>query len=367
MAYAILRIAKHSTNGSLGGMTKHNKREIYTPNADPEKTHLNREFVGTGDYVNDVNKFIESKNLHIQKNSVKAIEHMVTASPEWWKTATKEQQEAFFSGTHRFLDKFYGPHSKVVSVSLHRDESTPHAHYFVVPISQSKLKGGKEVLRLGATQFIGTRDKLSQMQDMFAEQHKHLGLERGVKKSKAKHQTIKKLYSNLNRAEEHTKNKEYKTPKIESLPPTFNREKWVDKENEKIEQEIKSYVEGLKSDINNRAFLNASELLALSKVENERKEREQEKARIIDSAKKLIQRERDQKAGYEMKNTDLFKKLTKKEEESEKWLLNYNEAKSDIHNLIKGTITPERLKVLQFEIERSERSEKRRRDNGMSM
>lgn len=360
MAYAILRIAKHSTNGSLGGMTKHNKREIHTPNADPERTKFNKDFIGTGNYVNDVNKFIESKNLHIQKNSVKAIEHMATASPEWWSEATNEQRVDFFKGTRKFLEEFYGPHSKVVSASLHLDESTPHAHYFVVPISQSKLKGGKEVLRLGATQFIGTREKLSKMQDMFAEQHKPLGLERGVKKSKAQHQTIKKLYSNLNAAESKTIDF-IKAPAIEELPPRLgNRQEYLDKQNEIIKETLRLSIEQANHLINSKAILTASEQLQASKLKltQETAEKQLNELKTIATNKinkvneVLIHTEKDSRAKTETirsKNGEiegLKGSVSDLEKQLEERLVNLKAREVQLEKALKGQLTQEEVAEL---------------------
>jgi len=63
----------------------------------------------------------------------------------------------------------------------------------VVPITQDG--------RLSAKEFIGNKTKMSADQDTFAEAVKEIGLQRGIKGSKAKHQTIKQYYARVNSAE----------------------------------------------------------------------------------------------------------------------------------------------------------------------
>jgi hypothetical protein len=60
----------------------------------------------------------------------------------------------------------------------------------VVPITKDK--------RLSAKEFIGTREKLRDDQTSFADLMEDLGLQRGVKRSKARHTTIREYYTNLN-------------------------------------------------------------------------------------------------------------------------------------------------------------------------
>jgi hypothetical protein len=71
------------------------------------------------------------------------------------------------------------------------DEHSPHAHAIVVPIDPN----GK----LNCKHYFGTREKLSQWQDRFADEVKDLGLERGVRDSRARHTDIKDFYKAIER------------------------------------------------------------------------------------------------------------------------------------------------------------------------
>lgn len=267
MAYAILRIAKHSSNGSLGGMTKHNRRELDVPNRDPQRTHLNQELIGTGDYVHDVNQVIERSGALLQKNGVKAIEHIMTASPEAFREGKIDMRQ-WCQANYEFLQKQYGSDSIIASMSLHLDEKTPHIHAFVVPMRKSKLKGGREVLRVGAKHFTGNREKLSRLQDNYADKMKAFGLHRGMKKSKAKHTTVKEYYSRIEHAKNQAVINHIQVPRIAEKPPLINRTQWVEDINSQLHKLTKQQVDKANELITEKAFLSVSERFKANKALN---------------------------------------------------------------------------------------------------
>lgn len=271
MAYAILRTYKHTTNGTLGSMGLHNQRNIPTPNADATRTHENKELIGSGDYLADVNARLEAvakeqevkgSSLLIQKNSVKAIEHLMTASPEYFQGPDSIKKiQGFVKACGDFLSETYG-RDNIVSASLHLDETTPHITAIVTPITESKLKSGKEIKRLGAKKWLDGRDKMSQMQDKFADSCKHLGLERGNKKSKAKHTTIKEFYSLVNRADQE-RNVDFTIPKIEKPGglDLLRIGQWTDEQNKKITKQLQGSVDEIKKELTKKHFKTAREVL----------------------------------------------------------------------------------------------------------
>jgi hypothetical protein len=113
----------------------------------------------------------------------------MTASPEWWEKASKQEQDEFFKQSREWLADKYGA-DRIITSTVHRDETSPHLSAFVVPLT----KDG----RLSAKEFIGGRNQMSQDQTTFARAVKHLGLERGIEGSRAKHTTIKSYYERVN-------------------------------------------------------------------------------------------------------------------------------------------------------------------------
>jgi hypothetical protein len=119
-----------------------------------------------------------------------AVEYVMTATPEWFTKATPEQEKAFFQQSLQWLADKYGA-DRIVTASIHRDETTPHLSAFVVPLTQDK--------RLSAKEFIGSRDKMRADQTTYAACVANLGLERGIEGSKATHQTIQQHYAAVQR------------------------------------------------------------------------------------------------------------------------------------------------------------------------
>lgn len=342
MAYAILRTYKHTTNGTLSSMGLHNQRSIHTPNADPARTPENKELIGTGDYLADVNARLDSvakeqeekgSSLLIQKNSVKAIEHLMTASPEYFQGIDREKKiKGFIKACGRFLENTYG-RENIVSASLHLDEKTPHLTVIVTPITEGKLKSGKEIKRLGAKKWLDGRAKMMLLQDKFAEECKHLGLERGKRNSRAKHTTIKEFYNLMNEVEDNRKIN-HPTPKIPT-PPIIGREAWK----EKVNIELANSFEQLKGEVQKkldlRLFRDAKEKLQEKKHKEDAEEKKMLKNALNELKNKITNKEGDNlKLKMQLKET-------------------YNKAdttKEVLKNVLEGRYSPEEMKKIANQV-----------------
>ena len=190
MVFAIMRCAKKSSMGAVARSLKHCFRELPTPNADPSRTGDNKSAFAksTTEAMGKMRELLPEKR---RKDAVVAVEYLMTASPEWWKEATTEQQEKFFNRCVAWLGDKYGRENILVA-TIHRDETSPHLSAFVVPLTADK--------RLSAKEFIGNKTKMSEDQTTFADRMKDLGLQRGIKGSKAKHQTIREYYALANKS-----------------------------------------------------------------------------------------------------------------------------------------------------------------------
>lgn len=187
-AYCILRAEKLTSFGSISGSAMHTFREIPTPNADASRTHLNKTF-GAQDAA-AVRAAIKARlPAKRRKDAVLAIEYLVTASPEWFRTAPTKQQNAYFAAAVRWLEARHGKEN-IVCVNMQLDETSPHLVAYVVPLT----KDG----RLSAKDFLGGRNVLREMQTDFAEKiGKPVGLQRGIEGSKATHTTAKQYAAAL--------------------------------------------------------------------------------------------------------------------------------------------------------------------------
>ena len=189
MAYAIMRAKKLANMGSVAASMQHCYRERETHNADQERTPDNQHLVAksTDEAMGKLRALLPDKR---RKDAVLAVEYVMTATPEWFAKATPEQEKAFFQQSLQWLADKYGA-DRIVTASIHRDETTPHLSAFVVPLTQDK--------RLSAKEFIGSRDKMRADQTSFAGCVADLGLERGIEGSKATHQTIQQHYAAVQR------------------------------------------------------------------------------------------------------------------------------------------------------------------------
>jgi len=190
--YAVLRIAKVKTMGHVAGLGVHVERERETRNADEARRAQNERLAGTGDWCADVERRLADAPT-IRKNAVLAIEHVMTASPEFFGEGSAREQARRLAdwrdASMAWLRETYGERNVVAAV-LHRDELTPHIQALVVPIDDHG--------RLNARGFIGgDRGRLSALQDGYHDAVGRLGLERGVRGSVAEHQTVREFYAAL--------------------------------------------------------------------------------------------------------------------------------------------------------------------------
>jgi len=190
--YAVLRIAKVKTMGHVAGLGLHVERERETRNADEARRQENERLAGTGDWCADVERRLADAPT-IRKNAVLAIEHVMTASPEYFGEGSAREQARRLAdwrdASMAWLRETYG-RDNVVAAMLHRDELTPHIQALVVPIDDHG--------RLNARGFIGgDRGRLSALQDSYHDAVGQLGLARGVRGSVAEHQTVREFYAAL--------------------------------------------------------------------------------------------------------------------------------------------------------------------------
>ena len=189
MAFAIMRAKKLNGMGAVAASLQHCYRDRDTPNADQTRTPDNdhRAATSTDQAMGRLRELLPEKR---RKDAVLAVEYVMTASPEWWTKATSEQQADFFDQAHKWLADKYGA-DRIITASVHRDETSPHLSAFVVPLTQDG--------RLSAKDFIGNRAKMTAEQTSFAKAVQHLGLERGIERSRATHTSIKQHYAAIER------------------------------------------------------------------------------------------------------------------------------------------------------------------------
>lgn len=214
MGYAIPRIAKLKSTKDMSDAYNHNMRLFHVLNADPSRTKDNEDLVDElngrsyQDMFDDQIRYMDMVGINkrkIRKDAVRGMEIMLSFSHEdlegmdleGWKKANVEWLEKMFNPPNneiRYTDPETGEEvvekvNNVKSVVVHNDETTPHIHAFVIPLDP---RG-----QLNSHYYIGGRQKLVEMHDLYAEAMKPFGLERGEKHSVATHQQTSKYYNKL--------------------------------------------------------------------------------------------------------------------------------------------------------------------------
>ena len=174
--YAILRFAKYK-GPEIGHIESHNERtkEKYASNPDIDTTcsHLNFHLLTPGrKYRAEAEKQIAEAGCRTRSDSVRVVEALVTASPEFFKGKKKSEVKAYFTEALDFIQK-YQSKDTIISAVVHMDEKTPHMHLCFVPLTEDK--------RLSAKEIVGNKKKLTWWQDEFWKHmvKKYPDLERG--------------------------------------------------------------------------------------------------------------------------------------------------------------------------------------------
>ena len=174
--YAIMRFAKYK-GPEIGNIEAHNERtkEKYAsnPDIDTSRSHLNFHLVfPERKYRAEAEKQIAEAGCRTRSDSVRVVEALVTASPEFFKGKKKGEIKAYFQEALDFMQKHQSKDT-IISAVVHMDEKTPHMHLCFVPLTADG--------RLSAKEIVGNKKKLTQWQDRFWEHmvKKYPDLERG--------------------------------------------------------------------------------------------------------------------------------------------------------------------------------------------
>lgn len=184
--FAILRVAKISGKGKMAAAARHNLRERETPNARPEDRSRNIHLAGARTADELMTLWDERAPDKIRKNAVHALEYVVTASPEKMAEMGQIKSEDYLRDALTWLQNKHGAEN-ILSAVIHNDEITPHLQVMVIPLDER----GK----LNARALVGGKPQLSAMQTDFAERvGVKYGLDRGIERSGARHETIRTYY-----------------------------------------------------------------------------------------------------------------------------------------------------------------------------
>jgi len=236
---AILRFSKIKSMRDLRGALAHNLRVQDTPNANPARGHLNQ----IPQRMNTIEKCLTIYGERLgkqapRKNAIYAHEAVVTGSPDVINGMDENQLQQYFTDSLKWLCDLHGGRDRLVSAVIHRDETTPHLQAIFIPIDDRGRLNSRAVLG-------GHKNRLSELQTEFADRvGARYGLERGRKKSPARHQSLAEWYGKEPEARAEYERLSREIRGQEALLSTLSIEnKTLLEENEKLSQDNRHLME----------------------------------------------------------------------------------------------------------------------------
>ena len=160
--YGILRFAKYK-GPEIGQIEAHNERakESYAsnPDIDTNRSKLNYNLLTPPlKYRAEAERQIREAGCRTRKDSVRLVETLITASPEFFQGKSQKEIRGYFEWALEFMKTKQDPNT-FVSAVVHMDEKTPHMHLCFVPITEDG--------RLSAKDIVGNKKKLTKWQDEY--------------------------------------------------------------------------------------------------------------------------------------------------------------------------------------------------------
>ena len=160
--YAILRFAKHQGYPAKMIEDHHERnKETYASNPDIDLSRTSENFhiiTPMQKYYAEIQQRITAAQCRTRKDSVRFVDTLITASPEFFEGKTKKEILAYYTHACRFMEERVGKQN-IISAVVHMDEKTPHMHLVFVPLTSDN--------RLSARDIIGNRKQLIAWQDDF--------------------------------------------------------------------------------------------------------------------------------------------------------------------------------------------------------
>ena len=169
---------------SVGNIERENERdqtyEAKNPKIDLSRTHGNYHIIAPPQsYLDFINERIASLNLKrkVRSDAIYMNTFVLSSGHEFFENMPLDRQSEFFEDCVKFFADKYGAEN-IISAVVHMDETTPHLHLNLVPITGGKL----------CSKDLFSPKKLSQLQTELAEVvGKKWGLKRGKIGSTARH------------------------------------------------------------------------------------------------------------------------------------------------------------------------------------
>lgn len=179
VGYAVVHMMKIKS-GAVGGIQSHNNREHEpktNPDVDMSRSEDNYDLISCDNYKRSIKEklsnLVESSRA-VRKDAVVVCNFIVTSDNETMNALGADRQREFFQDSVKWFSDRYGA-DRVLNATVHMDETTPHLHIGVMPITQDGRLSAKAIF---------TKTEMKAIQTEFARDvGEKYGLERGVEGS----------------------------------------------------------------------------------------------------------------------------------------------------------------------------------------
>lgn len=183
VGYAVVHMMKIKS-GAVGGIQSHNNREHEpktNPDVDMSRSEDNYDLIPCDNYKRSIKEklsnLVESSRA-VRKDAVVVCNFIVTSDNETMDALGADRQREFFQDSVKWFSDRYGA-DRVLNATVHMDETTPHLHIGVMPITQDGRLSAKAIF---------TKTEMKAIQTEFAcDVGEKYGLERGVEGSERTH------------------------------------------------------------------------------------------------------------------------------------------------------------------------------------
>lgn len=183
VGYAVVHMMKIKS-GAVGGIQSHNNREHEpktNPDVDMSRSEDNYDLISCDNYKRSIKEkmsnLVESSRA-VRKDAVVVCNFIVTSDNETMDALGADRQREFFQDSVKWFSDRYGV-DRVLNATVHMDETTPHLHIGVMPITQDGRLSAKAIF---------TKTEMKAIQTEFARDvGEKYGLERGVEGSERTH------------------------------------------------------------------------------------------------------------------------------------------------------------------------------------
>lgn len=196
--FAVLRVAKITSLKGLAGAAAHNSRTApagldHANDQAPQMGGGIQRLAGRDDAVEAWHERTRAVGLaKPRKDAVRALEAVVSASPEWFGQATPEDRAAWCDRSMAWAAKTFGSEN-ILSAHRHDDEDMLHIHVLAIPLAQKERKKAGRPRKgregrpraaaaswgLSAADLVGSPEKLTALQTAYAAEVADLGIRRG--------------------------------------------------------------------------------------------------------------------------------------------------------------------------------------------